>query len=43
MFDVECIVKQSLLKTYLFIDAISKALVFVNSKDMFLLYNCNNP
>jgi hypothetical protein len=43
MFNVECIIKPSILKTTLLIDAISKALVFVKSKDMFLLYNCNNP
>jgi hypothetical protein len=43
MFNVECIVKLSILKTILPIDAISKALVFVKSKDMFLLYNRNNP
>ncbi len=43
MFNVECIVKLSILKTILHVDAISKALVFVKSKDMFLLYNHNNP
>jgi hypothetical protein len=43
MFDVECIVKPSILKATLFIDAISKALAFVKSKEMSLLYNYNNP
>jgi hypothetical protein len=43
MFNAECIVKPSKLKTILPIDAISKALVFVKSKDMSLLYNHNNP
>jgi hypothetical protein len=42
VFNVECIVKQSILKTSLPIDAISKALVFVKLKDMYLLYNYNN-
>ncbi len=37
------IVKPSILKVTLLVDAISKALVFVKSKDMFILYNCNNP
>jgi hypothetical protein len=41
MFSVECITK--LLKATLFVDAISKALGFVKSEDMSLLYNCNNP
>jgi hypothetical protein len=41
MFSVECTIK--LLKTTLFVDAISKVLVFVKSKDMSLLYNYNNP
>jgi hypothetical protein len=36
MFNVECIV-------VLPIDAMSKALVFIKSKYMFLLYNYNNP
>ncbi len=43
MFNVKCIVKPSILKAILPIDAISKALVFVKSKYMFLLYNCNDP
>jgi hypothetical protein len=43
MFNVECIVKPSILKTVLPVDAISKTLVFVKSKDMFLLYSRNNP
>ncbi len=43
MFDVECIVKPSILKENEPIDAISKALIFVKSKDMSLVYNCNNP
>jgi hypothetical protein len=43
MFNVECIVKLLILKIILPIDAISKALVFFKSKDMFLLYNHNNP
>jgi hypothetical protein len=43
MFNVECIVKPSILKITLFINSINKALVFVKSKDMSLLYNCNNP
>jgi len=40
MFSVECLIK--LLKAILLVDAINKALVFVKSKYMFLLYNCNN-
>jgi hypothetical protein len=43
MFNVECIVKSSILKATLYVDAISKALVFVKSEDLFLLYNHNNP
>ncbi len=43
LFNVECIIKPSILKAILVIDAISKALVFVKSKYMSLLYNCNNP
>jgi hypothetical protein len=42
MFNVECIVKPSILKATSHIGAISKALVFVKSKDMSLLYNCSN-
>jgi hypothetical protein len=42
MFNVECIVKSSILKGILFVDAISKALVFVKLEDIFQLYNCNN-
>jgi len=34
MFNVECIVKPSILKAYLFVDAISEPLVFVKSKYM---------
>jgi hypothetical protein len=43
MFNVECIVKSSILKATTLIDAISKALIFVKSKDIFLLYNHSNP
>jgi hypothetical protein len=43
MFNAECIVKLSILKTTLPVDAISKSLVFVKLEDMSLLYNCNNP
>jgi hypothetical protein len=42
MFNVECIVKPSILKTILHIDAISKALVFVKSEDTSLFYNHKN-
>jgi hypothetical protein len=42
MFNVECIVKSSILKVTLLIDAISEIVVFVKSKDMSLLYNHNN-
>ncbi len=42
VFNVECIVKPSILNTTLLVDAISKALVFVKSKNMSLWYNCNN-
>ncbi len=41
MFNVECIVKPSILKVILPIDAISKSLICVKSKDTSLLYNCN--
>jgi hypothetical protein len=43
MFNVECIIKPSILKTVLLINAIHKALVFIKSENMSLLYNCNNP
>jgi hypothetical protein len=43
MFNVECIVKPSILKVTLPIDAINKTLVFVKLENMFLLYNHNNP
>jgi hypothetical protein len=43
MFNVECIFKPSILKAILPIGAISKTLVFVKSKDMFLFYNHDNP
>jgi hypothetical protein len=39
----ECIVKPSILKAILPIDAISKALSIVKSKYMSLFYNRNNP
>jgi hypothetical protein len=42
MLNVECIVKPSILKAYLFVDAISEALAFLKSKYMFWLYNHNN-
>jgi hypothetical protein len=43
MFNVKCIIKPSILKAILPIDAISKALVLVKSNNMLLLYNHNNP
>jgi hypothetical protein len=43
MFNAKYIVKSSILKATLPIDAINKALVFVKSEDMSLLYNHNNP
>jgi hypothetical protein len=43
MFNVKCVVKSSILKTILSIDTISKALDFVKSKDIYVLYNHNNP
>jgi hypothetical protein len=43
MFNADCIVKSSILKAILFIDAINKALVFVKLEDTFQLYNRNNP
>ncbi len=43
MFNVECIVKSSILKVVLLVDGISKALVFVKWEGMYLLYNHNNP
>jgi hypothetical protein len=42
MFNAECIIKLSILKPVLFIDAINKALVFVKLEYMSLLYNRNN-
>jgi hypothetical protein len=39
MFNVECIVKPSILKATLLDDVTSNTLVFVKSKDMSLLYN----
>jgi hypothetical protein len=43
MFNVECIVKLSILQTTLLINAMSKAFVFVKLKEMPLSYNHNNP
>jgi len=43
MFNAECIIKPSILEVVLLIDVISKPLVFIKSKDMFLLYNHSNP
>jgi hypothetical protein len=43
MFDVECIFKLLKLKATLVMYVISRALVFVKSKDMLVLYDCNNP
>jgi hypothetical protein len=43
MFNVECIVEPSILKATLPIDVINNALVFVKSKDMYLLYNHYDP
>ncbi len=43
LFNVECIIKSSILKAILVIDAINKALVFIKSKYMSLLYNHNSP
>jgi hypothetical protein len=42
MFNVECIIKPSILKTILPVHAISKALVFIKSEKNYLLYNHNN-
>jgi hypothetical protein len=42
MFNVECIVKLSIFKINLHVNAISKALVFVKLEDMFILYSYNN-
>jgi hypothetical protein len=39
MFNAECIIKSLISKATLHVDAISKTLVFVKSKDTFLLYN----
>jgi len=43
MFNVECIVKPSILNATLLMNAMNKALVFVKFEDTFLLYDCNNP
>jgi hypothetical protein len=43
MFNVKCIINPSILKVVLPINAISKPLIFVKSKDMSLVYNRNNP
>jgi hypothetical protein len=43
MFNVKCIIKPSILKTTLLVDATSNALVFIWLKDMSLQYNRNNP
>jgi hypothetical protein len=43
MFNVKCIFKPSILKATVRMDAISKTLVFVKLKYMFLLCNFNNP
>jgi len=43
MFNVECIIKSSILKSTLPIDVVSKALGFVKLENMSLLYNHNNP
>jgi hypothetical protein len=42
MFNVECIIKPSILKATLLVYAISKALAFVKLENMSLCYNCNN-
>jgi uncharacterized protein with PhoU and TrkA domain len=43
MFNAECIIKPSILKPTLFVDAKNKSLVFVKLAYMSLLYNRNNP
>jgi hypothetical protein len=43
MFNVKCIIKPSILKTTLLVDATSNALVFIWLKNMSLPYNCNYP
>jgi hypothetical protein len=43
LFNVKCIVKPSILKATLHIDAISKALIFVKLEDTSLMHNRNNP
>jgi hypothetical protein len=42
MFNAKCIIKLSILKVVLLVDAISTAVVFVKLEDMSLLYNRNN-
>jgi hypothetical protein len=43
MFNIKCIAKPLILKATLHVDAISKTMVFIKLKYMFLLYNHNNP
>jgi hypothetical protein len=42
MFNVECIIKPSILKATLTMNAINRALVFVKSLNILLLYNHDN-
>ncbi len=43
MFNVECIIKPSIMKSTFLVDVINKVLVFVKLKDLSFLYNYNNP
>jgi hypothetical protein len=43
MFNVECIVKPSILIVVLLVNAMRTTLVLVKLEDMYLLYNHNNP
>jgi hypothetical protein len=43
MFNVECIVKPSILNVALPMDAMRRTLVLIKFEDVFLIYNHNNP
>jgi hypothetical protein len=43
MFNAECIVKSSIMKSILHVDIINKILIFFQLKDLYLFYNHNNP
>jgi hypothetical protein len=43
MFNVECVVKPSILNVILLVDAMRRILVLIKFEYMYLLYSHNNP